>query len=951
MYLRSLVSDSCVIPGGEVQVPDPSARPRRERSSAATIAKIAAAPRSVLRAGQGAAVGTQLLALLIVGALFIAVLVGINSVSDYRSARASAVEAVAREANTQARDLHAYFKTDFRQTLLSLPGQPGLRSASQQRCAPGLAALADLATDAELAVLRADGSVVCVAGTPAVSSSEPWMPAALTHRVSLGGIVQDRETGLPRVAYTVRYAADDGRRLLVFLSPTLHTLLNATSSGLSLMLADRKTGLLLDHYKLDTTSGEELDQVVAADLLRPSREITAVGPDGTERIYSVAAVEGTDWVVLAGVDKAKAFAHAEKSLQRSLLIGALLLLTLAGLGVVVYRRIATPTRRLRSAINELSATEVTGPEGRGVPETGPKELAELGAAFNDMVDARLRSEARLASLVRHASDLVFVVDANGVITYVTPSVESLLNLPHSSVEGARFLDLVTPADRQGLRVRFASWLDEDLRTATRVDFRLVHGDLLRDVEARVQNLVEDPAIRGLVITCHDITDRKRVEAQLAHAAMHDSLTGLPNRALVLDRLRQVLARGGRSGAHSAVLFLDLDRFKLVNDSTGHASGDEVLVQVSERLASVTRPGDTLGRFGGDEFVIICESLDHPTDATVVAERLLSSLQAPLVLHGQELFITASIGIAHALPGDDPGDLLRDADAALYRAKEHGRAGYAVFDDGMRAQIRQRLDVGNRLRHAVSGDGLFLEYQPVVSLAAGRCVGAEALLRWRGESGVIRPDEFIPVAEETGLIVPIGEWVMREACRQLAAWQLLDGFPQDFHVAVNVSARQLGQPDFVNDVARSLDDSGLAPGQLTLEVTESVLMTDQEAAAATMTALRSLGVPLSIDDFGTGFSSLGYLERLPIDELKVDRTFVAPLGRRDRADAIVESVVNLAHAVGLSVVAEGVEHPDQVDILREMSCDFAQGYHFARPLAADNALAFALSNSTVSAGQR
>jgi diguanylate cyclase (GGDEF)-like protein len=392
------------------------------------------------------------------------------------------------------------------------------------------------------------------------------------------------------------------------------------------------------------------------------------------------------------------------------------------------------------------------------------------------------------------------------------------------------------------------------------------------------------------------------------------------------------------------LFLDLDRFKLVNDSTGHASGDEVLVQVSERLASVTRPGDTLGRFGGDEFVIVCESLDHPNDATVVAERLLSSLQSPLVLGGQELFVTASIGIAHALPGDEPGDLLRDADAALYRAKEHGRAGYAVFDDGMRAQIRQRLDVGNRLRHAVSGDGLFLEYQPLMSIGAGRCVGAEALLRWRGDSGVIRPDEFIPVAEETGLIVPIGEWVMREACRQLAAWQQLPGFPRDFHVSVNVSARQLAQPDFVNDVARALDDSSLAPGQLTLEVTESVLMTDQEAAAATMTALRSLGIPLSIDDFGTGFSSLGYLERLPIDELKVDRTFVAPLGRRDRADAIVESVVNLAHAVGLSVVAEGVEHPDQVGILRDMACDFAQGYHFARPLPADEALPFVLANA-------
>jgi diguanylate cyclase (GGDEF)-like protein/PAS domain S-box-containing protein len=879
------------------------------------------------------------------GAICVGVLVGLNATSAFQDARDRAVRQVAAEAGSQATDLHDYFATDFRQTLHSLPDQPGLRGASASRCNTGLAALRQLATGSELAVLRADGSTLCSAGTPGVTGDEAWVRDAMNKEITVGDVLRDVETGQPQVAYTVTYDGADGRRMLVVLEPGLHTLLNETSTNVSLMLVDRETRLVLDRLNVEPTDGRPLDETVVPSLVTGKGIRTATGPDGVERIYSLSPVPGTDWAVLAGVSKRAAYASAYSALRRDLIVGGLLLLALFGLGFVFYRRIARPTRRLRAALDDLADAPLDLTDRPRVPETGPRELAELGAAFNEMVEARLVSEARLASLVRHASDLVFVIDADGLITYVTPSVDALLGLSHDTVERMHFLDLVSPADRVGLRTRLKGWMSNDVYVATRVDFQLRYGETARDVEARVQNLVDDPAIRGVVVTCHDITDRKRVEAQLAYAAMHDSLTGLPNRPLVLNRLENLLARTGRSGAHSAVLFLDLDRFKLVNDSAGHASGDELLVQVSERLASVTRPGDTLGRFGGDEFVIVCEPLDHPDDAAAVAERLLAALQAPFVLAGQELFVTASIGIAHALPGDDPGDLLRDADAALYRAKDHGRAGYAVFDDGMRAQIRQRLDVGNRLRHAVSGDGLFLEYQPVTSLTSGRVVGAEALLRWRAETGVIRPDEFIPVAEETGLIVPIGEWVMREACRQLAAWQQVAGFPQDAHVSVNVSARQLGQPDFVNAVARALDDSSLLAGQLTLEVTESVLMHDQEAAAATMSALRSLGVQMSIDDFGTGFSSLGYLERLPIDELKVDRSFVAPLGRRERTNAIVESIVQLAHAVGLGVVAEGVEHAAQVELLQEMGCDFAQGYHFARPLAADAALTYLLGHAT------
>jgi diguanylate cyclase (GGDEF)-like protein len=431
--------------------------------------------------------------------------------------------------------------------------------------------------------------------------------------------------------------------------------------------------------------------------------------------------------------------------------------------------------------------------------------------------------------------------------------------------------------------------------------------------------------------------------------MHDSLTGLPNRALVLNRLSHLLARTGRSGATSAVLFVDLDRFKLVNDSNGHGAGDELLVQVAERLVGLTRPGDTLGRFGGDEFVVICEGLSGVGDAEAVAHRLLDTFQLPFQVRGQEVFATASIGIAIAQVGDEAGDLLRDADAAMYRAKERGRAGCAVFDDGMRAGVRKRLDIGNKLRHAIDGGGLFLEFQPEIDLGSGRPLGVESLLRWRGDGTTMRPDEFIPVAEETGLIVPIGEWVLRESCRQLVAWQAVDGFPSDAHVSVNVSARQISQPDFADTVIEALQATGLDPRLLTLEVTESVLMRDKDAAAATLTLLRAMGVCFSIDDFGTGYSSLGYLERLPIDELKIDRSFVARLDGKGRTAPIIESIVDLAHAVGLGVVAEGVERAEQAQLLRDIGCDAAQGYLFARPLPADNALQF-LSQS-VSASRR
>ncbi|MBV9292901.1 MAG: EAL domain-containing protein [Frankiales bacterium] len=884
--------------------------------------------------GRQASVGAQLLGLFLVGAMFVGALVGFNAASDFHAARSAAAGQVVHEAKTQADSLSAYISTELPTSLQALPSQPGLASGAARDCTKALAALQKLIVGSHLAVLDSHGSTVCRSGH--VSAVSDLTRQALAKGVTIQGPITDRVTGKPQIAYGVAFPTPSGKRILAVEEPAMNSLLNSPSGSLSLLLVDSRSGTVFDQRPLAHKDAPV--EKFKTSTLTPNHSITRTGPDGVVRIYSSNPVPGTPWIVVAGISRKLAYAHATSALHRNLAIGGLLLVALLILGAVVYRRIATPTRRLRQAIESLTTNEIDRPTGQHVPESGPRELAQLGAAFNEMADARMRSEARLASLVRHASDLVFVVDSEGRVTYATPSVETLLGISLQDVIGSKFSARVHADDRDALISRIKRWREHDLRTATRVDFRLGSDDKVRDVEARVQDLVDDPAVNGIVVTCHDITDRKRAESQLAHAAMHDALTGLPNRALVLDRLRHLMSRTGRSGISSAVLFLDLDRFKLVNDSSGHAIGDELLVQVGERLQAVTRPGDTLGRFGGDEFVIVCEALSSE-EAEMVAQRLLDAMQAPFRLSDQELYVTASIGIAIAQVGDEPGDLLRDADAALYRAKERGRAGYALFDDGMRAQVRKRLDIGNRLRSAVDGEGLFLEYQPLVSLTSQRATGVEALLRWRGGSRIVAPDEFIPVAEETGLIVPIGDWVVRESCRQLRKWQREGNFPAGVHVSVNVSARQLTQPDFVNTIAAAIEDSGLAPGDLTLEVTESVLMRDHDAAASTMAVLRAMGISVSIDDFGTGYSSLGYLDRLPVDELKIDRAFVSPLGRRARAGAIIESVVDLAHAVGLTVVAEGVEHADQVKLLTDMGCDVGQGYHFARPLRADDAFAF------------
>jgi diguanylate cyclase (GGDEF)-like protein len=444
----------------------------------------------------------------------------------------------------------------------------------------------------------------------------------------------------------------------------------------------------------------------------------------------------------------------------------------------------------------------------------------------------------------------------------------------------------------------------------------------------------DNVYYGRVWYFRDITERKVLEEQLTHQAFHDSLTGLPNRALFLDRLEHTLARQKRRKGKVAMLFIDLDNFKFVNDSLGHKVGDQLLVAVPERLQDCLRPEDTIARLSGDEFTVLLEDVASPNDATHVAERIVEQLQAPFMFEGHQVYITASIGIVLSTPfaKEPPEELLRKADIALYLAKNTGKANFKVFIPSMDAMYAERLNLEGDLRRAVEREEFTVYYQPNVSLEPNQIIGVEALVRWKHpERGLIYPKKFVPLAEETGLIVPLGQQVLREACRQTKEWQERYPSAPPLMIYVNLSGKQLQCPEVVPDVAEALGKSGLEPGTLCLEITESVLMEDAPSSFDTLWRLKDLGVKLAIDDFGTGYSSLSYLKRLPVDFLKIDRSFVAGLGERPEDRGIAQAVVDLSHTLGLKVVAEGVETEKQLAHLRGIGCELAQGYCFWKPL--------------------
>jgi diguanylate cyclase (GGDEF)-like protein len=498
-------------------------------------------------------------------------------------------------------------------------------------------------------------------------------------------------------------------------------------------------------------------------------------------------------------------------------------------------------------------------------------------------------------------------------------------------------------------------------------FPLCHGDerlgaldLYRDVPGPLDAAAMDAAqTLADVAAAYLLNARARAAQGDALAvsrstAVHDALTGLPNRTLLLDRLGQTLTRHQRRPSSAAVLFLDVDRFKALNDSLGHAAGDLVLIEVAARLRAALRPADTVARLGGDEFVIVCEDPDHQLQVFALASRLADAVAVPFVLEDQEISLTLSIGIAFGSGASDESadSLLRDADAAMYRAKAAGRNRAEVFDADMRSLAAARAESEDELRAAIDNGELVVRYQPVLSLATNEAVGIEALVRWEHPTrGSLAAGEFIPLAEETGLIVPLGSYVLREACRQAAAWRTKPSTPLLVSLSVNLSGRQLLAPGLVDEVRSALVDSGLAPGNLCLEITEYVLVDDARASRAALEALKAIGVRIAVDDFGTGYASLAYLKEFPVDVLKIDRTFTAGIVRDRHDRVIVSAVVDLARAFGLTTIAEGVETEEQMLMLRSLNCEAAQGFWWSPPLLPDELAAWMVSASVTAAPER
>jgi diguanylate cyclase (GGDEF)-like protein/PAS domain S-box-containing protein len=532
---------------------------------------------------------------------------------------------------------------------------------------------------------------------------------------------------------------------------------------------------------------------------------------------------------------------------------------------------------------------------------------------------------------------IFEPGIEGRCLYISPSVEDVLGYPRRQwLEERGLWDRILHPDDAD---RVVSNEAECARSGEKLvqEYRLRSADG-RDVWIRDEMTVvfdrqtgSDPLFYGVFL---DVSDRKRMESELERLALYDALTGLPNRALFADRLTHVLARRGRETA-TAVYFLDLDRFKRINDSLGHAAGDEVLREVAQRLRGVLRPEDTVARFGGDEFTVLCESVGGVLEAVAIADRLQRPLRNPLLAGGAELRLSASIGVALVEPGEEAEaqHLIEDADAAMYRSKERGGARTELFDSAMRDNAVRALQIEQELQQALEQGDLRLHYQPGVDLRAGRVIGAEALVRWQHPTrGLIVPDRFLRVAEETGLIVPLGAWVIGEACRQLADWQSRPETAQ-LHLSLNLSARELTHPDLVSTVLGCVRESAIDPRFLTIEVTESTAMADGDTGFRALRDLSGEGIQVAIDDFGTGYSSLEQLRRMPVDIVKVDRSFVTGIAEDSTDRALVAAVVGMGRALKLTVVAEGIETQDQVEVLRELGCHVGQGYLFAKPLSA------------------
>ena len=568
-----------------------------------------------------------------------------------------------------------------------------------------------------------------------------------------------------------------------------------------------------------------------------------------------------------------------------------------------------------------------------------RDISELRSAQAQAVD----TEMRMAALVENASDLLVLISKQGTILYASPAVERFLEHAPGSLGGADILELIHPDDLEAAYDLASETVVTEPAAgdaepfAQTAELRIAHADgSYRTLEVTAKDLTNNPAVGGIVVNATDITARVAATARLENLSFHDDLTGLPNRTLLIDKMTEALRRARERRMLVGLLSLDLDRFNVVNESLGHQAGDELLNEVAARINNVIRPGDVVARLGGDEFAVVITDMLRRGDAVNAARRLRKSLTQPIRIGDQSAVITTSIGIAIAEGDEDPVDLLRDADTALHRAKTKGRDLAVVFDDHLRAQAVRRLEVENLLRQAIADDALVVHYQPVLDIESGMLSGSEALVRIQNDDGsLVMPGSFIDVAEDSGLISELGHQVLVKSIRQTAEWtrRNVPG-QQPLSIAVNVSARQLTDPHYPEKLREELETAGLAPSQLSLELTESALIDGNPTTERSLQELRALGVRIGLDDFGTGFSSLAYLKRFPISFLKIDRSFVDGLGTDENDSAIVRATIALAHGLNLRVVAEGIETEDQLGQLAELNCDLGQGYLFSKPVGAE-----------------
>lgn len=571
--------------------------------------------------------------------------------------------------------------------------------------------------------------------------------------------------------------------------------------------------------------------------------------------------------------------------------------------------------------------------------------SDVLAIFRDVTEDRLAaetlqaSEARLRAVFDQAAIAIALLDLDGCFVQVNPAVQRLLGYDEARLIGRRWTAFVPPEELGAADTILASVQASQRETVTHEQRFVRHDGRVLWAMMTVTRVENPTGAAGLIAMLQDVTERRALEAQLTWQAYHDPLTNLANRTLFRERVDLALARRTGVPGGVAVLFLDLDNFKTINDSKGHAAGDALLFEVGRRLLNATRGCDTVARLGGDEFAILIDTVREPADCVIVAERILASMRHPVVIDGTEVMVSTSIGIVRDTGQESADDILRNADVAMYNAKQGGRARHAEFEPAMHDKAVERMRLQTDLRTAIDAGEITLAFQPIVTLATGTACGFEALARWTHASlGIIAPDTFIPLAEETGLIVPLGRTILLLACEEAARWTADSAAGRPLGISVNLSGRQLEEATLVQDVRDALEESGLAPDRLTLEITETALVHDSEAMRARLFELKALGVTLAIDDFGTGYSSLSYIQQFPVDVLKIDRSFVEGLRRASSTDAaLARTIIALGASLRLRTVAEGIELDAQRAILCELGCEFGQGYLYARPMPAADIL--------------